>query len=74
MEMIKTPQYRTMLFTDVWNDVDTFKSDFINSPFNGAISSTSSTTTKDNLSVLFYLLYARYGNNPIANNDVNQFK
>ena len=74
MEMSKTPQYRTLLFTDIWNDVNTFKSEFAESPFNGAISSTSSATTKDSLSVVFYLLYARYGNNPIANNDINQFK
>lgn len=27
-----------------------------------------------NATTLFYLLYAKYGNNPIANRDVNQFK
>lgn len=65
-----TPQYSTVLFTDVWNDVNEFKTEFTESPFNGAISALN----PDNLSLLFYLLYARYGNNPIANRDVNQFK
>ena len=65
-----TPQYDTILFTDVWDDVAEFKSDFAASPFTGSIKA----TTPDNVSIVFYLLYARYGNNPIANNDVDQWK
>lgn len=64
------PQYSTVLFTDIWDDVDEFKTDFAASPFTGAISATS----PDNVSIVFYLLYARYGNNPIANRDINQWK
>lgn len=64
------PQYSTVLFTDVWDDVDTFKYDLANSPFAACIS----TSTPDNVSLVFYLLYARYGNNPIANRDINQWK
>lgn len=67
-EMI--PQYSTVLFTDVWDDVDEFKADLAASPFAGSLS----TSTPDNVSIVFYLLYGRYGNNPIANNDVNQWK
>lgn len=65
-----TPQYSTVLFTDVWEEVDDFKTDFAASPFTGCISSTS----PDNVTLLYYLLYGKYGNNPIANNDIEQFK
>lgn len=64
------PQYSTVLFTDIWDDVDEFKSDLANSPFAGCIS----TSNPDNVSIVFYLLYARYGNNPIANLDEMQWK
>lgn len=64
------PQYSTVLFTDIWDDVDEFKSDFADSPFAGCISSSN----PDNVSIVFYLLYARYGNNPIANLDEMQWK
>lgn len=70
MENDMLPQYSTILFTDVWDDVDEFKADFAASPFTGAISASN----PDNVTVLFYLLYARYGNNPIANRDTNQWK
>ena len=67
------PQYSTVLFTDIYDNVDDFiadykneSSDFVNGIPN-LISDTSATT-------LFYLLYGRYGNNPIANRDINQFK
>lgn len=64
------PQYSTELFVDIWDDVDEFKTDLAASPFAGCIS----TSNPDNVSVVFYLLYARYGNNPIANQDINQWK
>ena len=64
------PQYSTITFTDVWDDVTKFKKDYAASPFTGAISDNS----PDNVAIVFYLLYARYGNNPIANRDINQWK
>lgn len=64
------PKYSTILFTQVWNKVEDFKTDLAASPFAGTISASN----PDNVSILFYLLYARYGNNPIANRDVNQWK
>ena len=67
-EMI--PQYSTLLFTEVWDNVADFKSDLSDSPFAGCISASN----PDNVSLVFYLLYARYGNNPIANLDINQWK
>lgn len=62
-EMI--PQYSTVTFTDVWDSYQDFLTDLNASPFTGAITQTE---------VLFYLLYARYGNNPIANRDISQWK
>ena len=64
------PKYSTVLFTDIWDDVDEFKADLAASPFAGCIS----TSTPDSVSLVFYLLYSRYGNNPIANQDEEQFK
>ena len=65
------PQYSTMLFTDIWDDVSDFMTDFHN---NGIIDTTNQPITDANANTLFYLLYARYGNNPIANRDTTQFK
>lgn len=65
--MIKTPLYNTMTFADVWDEEATFLSDYQS---NGI----PTTITEDSIKTLFYLLYARYGNNPIANMDINQFK
>lgn len=64
------PEYSTMLFTQVWDNASDFVDDYKGSGLylaNSKISDTSATA-------LFYLLYARYGNSPIANRDVNQFQ
>lgn len=61
------PQYSTVLFTDIWDNVTDFKDDYTDNGIPVTISLASATT-------LYYLLYARYGNNPIANRDVTQFK
>ena len=59
--------YRTNKFTDIYKDFNTFKSEYSASVFKQAISDT-------NLEMLYYLLYARFGNSHIANSDENQFK
>ena len=59
--VIMTPRYDTKLFSEIWDDAAEFKADYNASPFKGAISSTESATTKDNVSLLYYLLYAKYG-------------
>lgn len=64
------PQYSTMKFTDVWDNAEDFVADYKSSGLyvtSNKISDTSATT-------LFYLLYARYGNSPMANRDVTQFQ
>ena len=64
------PQYSTILFTEVWDNAEDFKADYKAS----GLYQTVSKISDDSANMLFYLLYARYGNNPIANRDVNQFK
>lgn len=61
------PRYDTVLFTDIWENAESFRTDIAGSPFSSALSSA-------NQMALFYLLYARYGNSPIANYDAEQFK
>ena len=64
----RIPQYDTQLMTDVWESVNDFCYDYQHVGIPTTISVNPSAMT------LYYLLYARYGNNPIANRDVNQFK
>lgn len=80
-EIIKTPQYSTMLFCDVWNNPTSFKDDyeeagvFTEPVVNDGVTVKAGTKLSDaNLTILFALLYSKYGNSPIANSDVNQFK
>lgn len=61
------PQYDTRIFTDVWEDVEKFIDDYKHVGIPALISDSNATT-------LYYLLFARYGNNPIANYDETQFK
>lgn len=59
--------YRNRKFTDIYEQENSFISDYNNCGIPTTISDTSVTT-------LYYLLYARYGNSTIANSDENQFK
>ena len=61
------PQYDTKLMTEVWNDASSFLTDYQNVGIPTTISNQNATT-------LYYLLYAKYGNTPIANYDENQWK
>lgn len=64
-EMI--PQYDTKLMNEIWIDAQSFLYDYQHVGIPTTISTVNATT-------LYYLLYARYGNNPIANYDEEQFK
>lgn len=66
-EVDRLPEYGTKLFSEIYYNIGPFKNDYNNIGIPATISDTSVTT-------LFYLLYARYGNNPIANWDVEQWK
>lgn len=59
--------YRNLKFTDVWTEVESFITDY-------NASGITATITDESATVLYYLLYARYGNSTIASSDVNQFK
>lgn len=59
--------YRNKKFTDIYDNYDSFKEEYNSTPLGNKL-------TNDNLEVLFYLLYANYGNSTISNADENQFK
>lgn len=59
--------YSTVLMNDIWESAQEFIQDYTHVGIPTTISTTNATT-------LFYLLYAKYGNNPIANFDITQFK
>lgn len=59
--------YRTRKFTDIWEDLDDFVSDYNGNGIPQVLS-------EENTSLLYYLLYARYGNSHIASSDETQFK
>lgn len=59
--------YRTRTFTDIFPDYDTFQDEYDATAFTGKI-------TDANCEILYYLLYARYGNSSIASSDEERFK
>ena len=63
--MIQMSQTKT--FNEIWANYTTFSTDFSTSPFNGIIKA-------PNLEILYYLLYAKFGNSFITNLDENQWK
>ena len=60
------PQYDTKLFTDIYEKVEDFVADYNEINLGGL--------TTANVTKLYYLLYGKFGNSPIANLDENQFK
>ena len=69
---------QTITFNQVWKTYDLFKTDYDASPFAGAIHEGEVTaegkTMPDNLEILYYLLYAKFGNSFITNLDDKQWK
>ena len=59
--------YRTNTFQEIWDSAAKFVAEY---KANGI----KTTITDDNCTTLYYLLYAKYGNNPIASSDENRFK
>ena len=70
------PMYNTETFVDVYGKVSDFKTDYTNIDLGGLVDVTDTENPKHTslLTKLYYLLYAKFGNSPIANMDVNQFK
>lgn len=65
--MLNSLKYKTKTFTEVYETVNDFIYDYNNLALPKTIS-------VENAMTLYYLLYAKYGNSPISNLDVNQFK
>lgn len=61
------PMYSTKKFTDYFGTVDEFITEYNEAAIPTTISEVSART-------LYYLLFSKYGNNPIANYDETQFK
>lgn len=59
--------YRNRKFIDIWDNEESFLSDY-------EMSQIPLVITPENCTTLYYLLYARYGNSTIASSDENQFK
>lgn len=62
------PAYNTKLFCDIWEDANSFVTDIKSTPIY------DSEVTDAQLELIFYLLFQKYGNNPIAFFDDSQFK
>lgn len=65
--MTMIPNSATKTFVQIFENYDTFETAYKASALKNAI-------TDNNLEILYYLLYAKYGNNPITNFDENQWK
>ena len=67
------PMYDTNLFCEIWDSSDSFLADYNNTgtTFTNQVPPVIS---QQNALMTYLLLFSRYGNNPIANYDVTQFK
>lgn len=85
--MIIKDLYNAPSFVDVWDDSDDFKAEYQASVFydyeeetvteNGVtktITHLNNSISEPRIELLFGLLYAKYGNNPISGNNLFQFK
>lgn len=66
------PEYSTKTFSQVYASYEDFKKDY--DQFITLVSGGVQPLTEANVKATFYLMFARYGNNPIVNFDVTQFK
>ena len=75
MKTSMLPSYDTKLFCEIFDNAADFVTEYKNSGLYDATSGHLNNSLSDrDATTLFYLLYARYANNPIANLDENQFK
>ena len=66
------PEYSTKTFAQVYPSFEKFKEDY--DALITLVSGGVQPLTNANAQATFYLLFARYGNNPIVNFDITQFK
>lgn len=64
--------YKTKTFAQLWQSAVDFKEEFKASPLYSQASGFA--LTDNSIELTFYLLYAKFGNSPIANMDENQAK
>lgn len=69
---ILRPEYATKTFSQIYSSYEDFKKDY--DSLITLVSGGVQPLTADNARATFYLLYSRYGNNPIVNFDETQFK
>ena len=73
--MSRLPSYDTKLFCEIYDEASDFVADYKASGLYDATTGHLNNSLSDaKATTLFYLLYAKYANNPIANLDENQFK
>lgn len=66
--------YNTKTFIEIFDEYATFKYDYNDCKFPKMIDSDDTDNKISSLQTLYYLLYSKYGNSPIANWDEEQFK
>lgn len=71
-EVLFAPKYNKLTYAEVWPSQEAFLKDY--SELGGNLVMPNAPVSENALKTLYFLLYARYGNNPIVNNDVNQWK
>lgn len=71
--VLMEPMYDTNLFCEIWDSSESFLADYNNTgtEFTNQVPPVIS---QQNALMTYLLLFSRYGNNPIANYDVTQFK
>ena len=62
------PMYNTKTFSEVWDEESKFEATYNALPTGMKVMKATS------LPIIYYLLYGKYGNSPMANTDENQFK
>ena len=67
------PMYDTNLFCEIWDSSESFLADY-NNTGTDFTNQVPTTISQQNALMTYLLLFSRYGNNPIANYDVTQFK
>lgn len=73
--------YRSRTFSDIFESAENFIENWNQTPFPAALLDLSPKTSQGepiekplDISLIFYLLYSRYGNSTIASSDENRFK
>lgn len=64
--------FRTRMFAEIYPNAFDFKEAYTTSPL--SMLNEQALITEDTINLIYYLLYARYGNSHIAYSDENQFK